>query len=202
MVACGTGPSFNLSQVETARQKGFALAGVNLLYQFVPDLRVLFATNESFWDYYPEARECSAEKWTNSKDAAKKYGLNYIDSRNEKGLSDDPTIIHHGHSSGYCLINVLYLLGFTRIILLGYDMKFAPDYRGQDKKIGSSPRHFFGEYKPQCQHWPYFSVKNGVHVELTSLYRTIAEQNRVEIINCTPDSALDCFPMMDIADVR
>jgi hypothetical protein len=41
-------------------------------------------------------------------------------------------------------------------------------------------------------------VKNGVHVELVELYRSVARQGLVEIVNCTPDSAIDCFPRATI----
>jgi hypothetical protein len=33
------------------------------------------------------------------------------------------------------------------------------------------------------------------------MYRSVAKQGLVEIVNCTPGSALDCFPTADISDV-
>jgi hypothetical protein len=204
-VACvGTGPSLTLAQVDTARRKGFALFGVNLVYQHVPDLAVLFCTNESFWDFYwarpdsPRLHPC--EKWTNSIEAASHYRLNYIASHESHGLGY-PDHIHHGHSSGACLVNLAYLMGATRLVLLGYDMRYAPDYDGVNRKIGSTPRHFFGEYVSALQHWPKAAVKDGVHVELVEHYNSIARQGLVEIVNCTPDSAIKCFPMKAIEEL-
>jgi hypothetical protein len=81
-------------------------------------------------------------------------------------------------------------MGAERILLLGYDLKYAPDYDGRSRKVGSSPRHYFGEYPASMQHWPSVQVKGGVHVELLSLYKSIFEQGLVEIVNCTPGSAL------------
>jgi len=51
------------------------------------------------------------------------------------------------------------------------------------------------------QHWPSVCIQGGVHTELVGLYRSIKEQGLIEIINCTPGSAIDCFPYMDIQDV-
>jgi hypothetical protein len=51
------------------------------------------------------------------------------------------------------------------------------------------------------QHWPSVQVKDGVHVELLDLYRSVAEQGAVEILNATPGSAIDCFPMVNIEDL-
>lgn len=202
-IACiGTGPSLTLEQIQAARAKGFTLFGCNLVYQIVPDLAVLFATNAPFWDYYwgredgPRSHPC--EKWTNNREAADRYGINYIGSRDSSGLSRDPRRVHHGHSSGYCLLNLAYLMGAERIVLLGYDMKYASDYDGRERQAGSSPRHYFGEYPSALRHWPKVSVKSGVHVELVRLYESVAEQGLVEVLNATPGSAIDCFPRVTV----
>lgn len=157
----------------------------------------------SFWLYYMAREglpEHTAEKWTNNREAADKYRLNYIDSIDAPGLSKSPKRIYHGHSSGFCLLNLAYLMGAERIVLLGYDMKYAPDYNGADKQIGSSPRHYFGEYPSPMTHWPKVSVKNGVHVQLIEQYRSVA--GLVEVVNCTPDSAIDCFPRVNIEELQ
>jgi hypothetical protein len=41
-------------------------------------------------------------------------------------------------------------------------------------------------------------IQHGRHVELIGLYESVAKQGLVEIINCTPGSALTCFPTADI----
>jgi hypothetical protein len=205
IVCIGTGPSLTLQQIEAAREKGFTLFGCNLVYQIVPDLAVLFATNAPFWDWYwgreDGPREHPCEKWTNDVESAARYKLNFIDSRDRPGLSQRAVRIHHGHSSGYCLVNLAYLMGAQRIVLLGYDMKYAPDYNGRDKKGGSTPRHYFQEYPSALQHWPKVEVKDGVHVGLVERYAFIAGQNLVPIINCTPGSALTCFPTAAIEEL-
>ena len=207
-VCCiGTGPSLTLQQIETARAKGFTLYGCNLIYQIVPDLALMFATNSQFWDHYwgredgPQNHPC--EKWTNNEDSASKYRphLKFIDSRERPGLSNRRDRIHHGHSSGACLVNLAFNLGAKRIVLLGYDLKYAPDYNGRERKVGSTPRHYFGEYPSALQHWPKVSVKDGVHFELLDHYAMMATQGFVPIINATPDSALSCFPRVNIEDL-
>jgi len=64
------------------------------------------------------------------------------------------------------------------------------------------PRHFFegGEYPSELQHWP----RTGPDGELTGLIKEMEtikpEHYRVEIINCSPGSAMTCFPMGNIED--
>lgn len=195
----GTGPSLTLAQIEAARRKCGALFVCNDAFRWVPDADLLFACNWQWWDRrWPEVRSLSAEKWTTRLESASKYGINYITEKWGLGLSTEYNVLHHGHGSGYQLVGMAYRAGATRIVLLGYDMKYAPDYDGKAKQIGSGLRHFFGEYEPELQHWPSIKVVGGVHVELCELYRTIARQGLVEIINCTPDSALDAFPKVSI----
>ena len=53
------------------------------------------------------------------------------------------------------------------------------------------------------QHWPSVQVKDGVHVELVQLYQAVKDQGLVEIVNCTPGSALeDVFGYEDINGLR
>jgi len=202
VVCIGTGPSLKPEQIEIARKKGYRLFGCNNVYQDVPDLEVLYGCNEAWWDtYWEDVRSHSCEKWTTNIDAANRYRINWIAERFGFGLCEEDNIIHHGHGSGYSLVSLAHKLGATRILLLGYDLRYAPDYDGKTRQIGSVPRHYFGEYPSNLQHWPSVKVENGVHVELVHLYRTIDMQGLVEIINCTPGSALEgVIPSMNIED--
>lgn len=188
-----------MQQIDTARRKGFALFGCNNVWELT-ELAVHYACNKAWWDCYwsPKLAATSAEKWTCNAEAARDYGLNWVAEKNAPGLSQDPSVIHHGHGSGYTLLNIAYLLGAQRIVLLGYDLKYASDYNGHAQQIGSQPRHYFGEYPEQLQHWPKMRVKQGIHEELVELYRSVATQGLVEIVNCTTDSAIDCFPRIAI----
>lgn len=167
------------------------------MWQIVPDLAVLYACNEGWWNHYWSDALAAhpAQKWTTNRAAAERYGLNRIDEVNRPGLSSDPSYVHHGHGSGYTLVNLVHLMGAARIVLLGYDLKYAADYDGKARAPGSTPRHYFGEYPKALQHWPSVKVVQGRHVELLDLYLSI---RGVEIFNATPGSAIDCFPRMEL----
>ena len=192
MICCiGTGPSLTVQQIEAARSRGYRLFGCNLVFRIVPDLELLFATNESWWDtFHAEVAGHPCEKWTTNLKAANRYGLNWIAEKDGYGLCEEPGVIHHGHGSGFSLVSMAHKAGAERIVLLGYDLKYAPDYDGKSRSIGSGPRHFFGEYPRHLQHWPSVEVVRGVHVGLVERYRQVAEQGLVEIVNASPGSAL------------
>lgn len=196
MICLGTGPSITQQQVDVARTKGRLFACNNAI-QLAPDAELLYAVNIEWWNFYYESvRQLPCEKWTTNPEAAEKYALNWIAERNADGLSTDRDVIHHGHGSGYSLVSMAHRAGAKRIVLLGYNLRFAPDYDGRSKRIGSAPRHSSlllpsGEYPASMQHWPSVSVINGEHVELVRLYQTVRDQGLVELVNATPDSALE-----------
>jgi hypothetical protein len=108
--------------------------------------------------------------------AAEQFGLRLALGRHERGLGRD--VIHFGDNSGYQAINLAYLLGAGRILLLGYDMQA----RG-------SQTHFFGDHPPPLKtgsdyrHW-------------VTLFDRLAQDlvsEGVEVINCTRETALRCF---------
>jgi predicted peroxiredoxin len=202
-IACiGTGPSITQEQVDTARDKGFELYVCNNAYQLAPDAKLLYGCNLAWWEHYwHEVRDLPCEKWTTNIEAAGRYELNWVAEKFMWGLSEDHGVISHGHGSGFSLVSMAHRAGADRIVLLGYDLKYAPDYDGRARFIGSQPRHFFGEYPEKMQHWPSVRVNRGVHIELVELYRAVKEQGLVEIINCTPDSAIDCFERMHIEEL-
>lgn len=191
IVCVATGPTVTQRQVDIARTKG-RLFVCNNAFMLAPDCELLYAVNPEWWGHYwPMVKDLPCEKWTTNPGAAEKFGLNWIAERNARGLSADPGYIHHGHGSGFSLVSLAHRAGARRIALLGYSLKYAPDYDGRSRKVGSSPRHFFGEYPEAMRHWPSVQVMGGVHVELVDLYCSVREQGLVEVINCTPESALE-----------
>lgn len=113
---------------------------------------------------------------------AEKTGLNAIEGSPARGLGRDR--LHHGENSGYQAINMAYLLGATRIILLGYNMS---------KPGGKS--HFFGDH-PKGLH-------NGNYENYIRNFDRLAEdlaREGVEVINCTPGSRLTQFRAAELRE--
>ena len=201
VVCIGTGPSITQRQVDVARERGFVLYVCNNAFKLAPDAALLYGCNYKWWKHYwDEVRDLPCSKWTTNLQAAREFGINWIREKNAPGLSISPCVIHHGHGSGYSLVSMAHRNGAERIVLLGYDLRYAPDYDGKSHNAGSGPRHFFGEYPHEMQHWPSVQVRDGVHVELVDLYRSIKEQGLVELVNCTPNSALG--PVLGYTDIE
>lgn len=212
-VLIATGPSFSGQQLETiqqAKKRGDVVTfGINNIYQQVPDLDVLLSCDGPWWRWYwndPVLREMSktTEMWTWYPEFAKEFGINYIyGDQKMRGLSLDPCKVHINHGSGPMILNLAILYGCSKIVMIGHDMKFAPDYKPREQKPGSTPRHYFGEYPKPLQHWPSVKVRQGVLDGLIEAYREIKEDmdarlSSVDVVNCTPDTALKMFRRGDL----
>ena len=102
------------------------------------------------------------------------------------GLSDDPAVLRHGSNSGYQAINLAYLYGALRIILLGYDMH-----------VVANRTHWHNESRPDD-----FAgiMRNTMLPTFETLVEPLARAG-VEVVNATPGSAISCWPCAALADV-
>jgi len=93
-------------------------------------------------------------------------------------LSVKPNGLQTGMNSGYQAINLAVLLGVTTIVLLGFDMKPARDGK----------MHWFGDHPLKTNPAVFSAMLQHFPKTLSPL-----RQLGVEVINCTPDSALTCY---------
>ena len=100
-------------------------------------------------------------------------------------------MIHQGQNSGFQALNIAYLRGADPIILLGFDMKRGP--KGESHHHGDHPAGLNNPPGLNDPNWgAWRDWFDGAAAQLAAAVRTV--------INCTPGSALDCFPKMDLED--
>lgn len=99
-------------------------------------------------------------------------------------LSAKPNGLATGQNSGYQAINLAYLLGCRRVLLLGYDLQLGAGGR----------EHWFGAH-------PVKTVPAHFSAFLQNFARLARELPKgFEVVNCTPGGALDCFPRALLED--
>lgn len=204
LVATGPSVSQHKEQLEEiSKQKRARIITVNNAFELAPFADAHIACNLDWWrHYWPKSsllRTMQCPKFTWYQDVADDYGIIYVKAIVKDGLSLDPRILHINHGSGPMAINLALHLGIKKLLLIGHDMKFAKDYNAATRNPGSEPRHFFGEYPGKLQHWP--SVKVGRDGTLNGLIEAYdkmppdLQRGGMEVVNCTPDSALQTFRM-------
>jgi hypothetical protein len=176
-VVIASGPSLTVADVEACR--GQRVICINNNYLLAPWANVLYACDGCWWDWHNGAKDFKGRKFTQDLEAAQKYGLHYIESVDEDGLSRDRGYIHKGSNSGIQAINLACHFGAATIVLLGFDMQAT-----------GGKSHWHGRHpNEQCDYGPW-------HKWLRKFDRVAldAKAMGVEIINCTRETALTCFP--------
>lgn len=128
--------------------------------------------------------------------------------------------IHGGRTSGHTAVSLAIGMGAVRIVLLGYDMRLLP--KGgpyTDPKTGSAeereilsksshPRHY--EIRARYlehHHSEYFDKPRDLFIYESDFipafrgWHAAAQTAGVDIINCTPGSAIPEFPFADLDEV-
>lgn len=194
-IIVGTGPSLTDKVIMDCGNSGLPLFGANNAWK-VLDLDVFHACNWEYYHHYWEKglKETPSIKYTIWEDVAKRYNVNFLKGEWKGGLSRNKGVIYYHHGTGPQLINIAYHHGIKRMLLVGWDMA----YRGKvNDRHYTQPRHYFGDDELSGKHFP----KTGENGEFTGLIKEmetiIPEDYGIEIINCTPNSAMTCFPMMD-----
>lgn len=101
------------------------------------------------------------------------------------GISTTPGFIHFNSNSGAQAVNLAFLWGALRLILVGFDM--GP-LNGKD--------HFFGSHpKSLARDSPYASMRRN----FDKIASDLAERG-VKVVNCSEHSHLKCFPKLTFAE--
>ena len=184
-----TGPSVTATEVEKLKGKCHVIA-VNDSYRLAPWADMLYAADHKWWKHHSYCPTFAKERWSSVSgpggwcQEATRYGLSLIKTRHAITLSFDPTVIHTGWNSAFQALNIAYLRGATRILLLGVDL---------NNRHGS---HWFGDHPPGLQRSSPYSTFKRAFTEAAP----IMAETGVKVVNCSPTSALDCYPVMGVAD--
>lgn len=178
VVILGGGPSLRGFDVE--RLRGLFVIAVNESYALCPWADVLFFNDNQWFDDH----RLLIDGWHGTVASTSRHAHQTTPERVTLiDLPEQP--MGRGRSSGHTAVSVAALLGASTILLLGYDMRHVYG-RSHWHRLYSHP---FGstiyseDFLPAWEGW-----------------RHAAEARGVDVINCTPDSALTEFRCADIGD--
>ena len=177
-VIIASGPSLTKDQVDYCKDKAFT-AVINNSYQIAPWADLLYACDEEWWDYYRP--DFKGLKYTINESAAAKYNLNLIKHDNKIRFSTDKDVIATNGNSGFQAINLIYHFGYRNIYLLGFDYK-------------NTSQHWHGRHPGAMDKFPNMNI--WVHKMIEA--KPLMDAAGLKIINCSPDSAIQCFEKRSI----
>jgi hypothetical protein len=95
-----------------------------------------------------------------------------------------------GWCSGSSCVNLAYLLGARRVVLLGFDMHDLPAERWRE-----------GNWHNRHQEPPLTGQRTNRFIPAFEVMAPILKDRGVEVLNATPGSALQCFPFANLKDL-
>jgi hypothetical protein len=190
VVLLGGGPSLTPEQVESVRGRARVVAINNAVY-LAPWADVLYFCDARWYDWHTETvKRFQGTKVTleNHELGSELPGLVCLqrdgtDEASIDGFCPVPGRVRTGRNGGYQAIQYAVHRGARRVVLLGFDMKPAADGRVHwhaEHPIATDPA-------TPASFVPHFRT----------LVAPLAERG-VEVINATPDSALDAFPRVPL----
>lgn len=186
----GGGPSMAAFSPMALRGRGRVIA-INDAYRLYPTADVLYFCDKAWWERSRAGVQGLFKgRYVISMDAGHGMipGVHMLRCTGVTGLETDPGALRHGCNSGYQAINLAYHFGAKRIVLIGYDMKVAPN--------GWS--HWFGHHPGQTA--AGFTVSLGAMLpNFPTLVQPLQDAG-VTVINACPGSALTCWPLMTLDD--
>lgn len=191
-VVIASGPSLTADDCElvrAARQLDLVrvLAVSNAWKQTAGWADAHFAADRRYWKAYlakMRAAGIALDRIFSSCNQTAREGTTFVRATNRPGLGEHE--LHTGGNSGYMAVNLAYLWGARRILLLGFDMQAGP----------AGEKHFDGDHPaPLVQAMPFDSWRRAFELMAKDLTKRGAT-----VINCTRRTALACFPCASLDD--
>jgi hypothetical protein len=192
VVCLATGPSLTQTDVDYCRGKARVIA-INDAVRMAPWADVLYSSDRYWWPRHNGVPSFTGAKFGIGSSVGKFNGfvkhpdVRVLKNTGYTGLELEPTGLRNGKNSGYAAINLAFHFGASRILLLGYDM---------GRRQGLT--HFFGDH---------VGMANPTDVHFGSwrrLFDSLLEPLTtagVSVLNCTPGSSLNTFPMANLREM-
>jgi len=179
-ILAAPGPSLTESVVEQLRavKHRYVIIGIGDVYKVIDFMDEHYACDARWWNVHGEKineLRPGLSSWCYDEDG-RKYGAKKVDGVGKNGFSTDPKRIHFGSNSGYQALNLAYLFGCTKMILVGYNMM-----KVQNKS------HFFDYPREEGLQL------NSPYPSFAGKFTSIQPEIRSSIVNCTHPTGLKAF---------
>jgi len=191
-----SGPSMTREVAELVRSSGCRAIAVNnqgIAFgdrpAMAPWADILYASDSRWWhNHAREAMAFAGRKVTIAQHGDREPNLiddsvAVMGNGGVHGFDARPTHLRTGSNSGFAAVHLAIHFGARRVLLCGFDMH------------GKKGEHWFGD------HYWRRGYRSRYDLFINTFKKAADEfQARAEIINCTPGSALTCFPFMDLKE--
>lgn len=159
---------------------------INSTFLLAPWADMLYAADFAWWRHNTDAARFAGFKVSIEErkgSAPPAPGVRLLTNSGVIGMDSDPSKLRTGGNSGYQAIQIAAHAGAARILLCGFDMH-GTNWHGKHAE-------------------PLVSTTPETYAKWVSRFRWLASElaaRSIDVVNCTPGSALTCFRFMEFDD--
>lgn len=186
VVVLASGPS--MSPTVAATVAHLPRIAVNSTFRLAPDADVIYAADDLWWQANPDALVCpgikaSIEHTPGKRSVLTPAAVRVLRYTGRSGFDPHPGCLRTHTNSGAQAVQIATHARAARVLLCGFDMRGGHWHAPHPAPLGATDARGFAKF--------------------IASFRDLARAlpRSVEVINCTPGSALDCFPKRPLAEV-
>lgn len=168
VVVIASGPSLTQADCDLVERSGLTTIAVNCAWEYARFCDAIYAGDLAWWAEYSPGIDITAEKYTLSANAASVFGLIRHVSKRAQG-----------YNSGLLAIEMACHFGAEKVLMLGFDasVENGIHFHGRHESLANpDPR--------RCGLW-------------LGYFEALAKDHK-NIINCSRQTALTCFPRQSL----
>mgnify|MGYP006935476727 CR=1 FL=1 len=178
-IVIANGPSLTQEDVDACRGHGRVYAVKEAVYA-APWADVVYCADDDWWDLKEGLKEFTGEKWTCNEPASQRHALEHVDIDFDI-IWGGKGVIASGGNSGFQTMNLAYIQGATKIILLGFDYGFT-----------GTKKHWF-DGGPHHR-----SSRSSNYKDYLKRINLAAGCIDIPVLNASRETAITCFPRMPL----
>lgn len=185
-----SGPSAKNAGVDLLRNR-IRVVAINDSYRLCPWADVLYGCDATWWRVKDGVPEFQGLKITQDTAAVAKYPdihkVTLKDLKHDALVWDERGVIGAGGNSGFQAFNLVVQFGAVDIALVGFDMRV------------DNGLHWHGRHLPPLHNPDFQNVARWVRAFNGATESLLLR--RVSVVNCSMESAVECFPKMKVEEV-
>ncbi len=181
VVVMASGPGMSQAVADAVESSDLPAIAVNSTWRLAPWADMLYAADPEWW-HHPDNRAALAFDGLRVS-CQPVAGVHQLRNSGTDGFDPDPAAVRTGGNSGYQALHVAVHAGAARVLLCGFDM---------------GGTHWHGKHPTPLRET--LSETYGRWIQRFDALAPVLKERGVNVVNCTPGSALRCFRVADLKD--
>jgi hypothetical protein len=154
---------------------------INNNFLLAPWADLLFASDARWWDIYKKKGALDFQGYKVCLEETSHAEVLVLKNTGDRGFDPNPANLRTGRNGGYQAVHLAAHTGVRKILLCGFNMQGGHWHKEHEAPLKTTPKDLYPQW-----------------IRMFAELAKELQARNIEIINCTPDSALKCVPYVDL----